>query len=303
VNAAPVLLGYAGAVGFLAPRLLLRSAWPYRAPALAVASWLALSASFTVTVALAAYQLAAPTEHLHADLIGLLHSCGLTTNTGAPDHTAAARLAVVLPAFVVLLVLASFVFEALRGRLTRSRHRKVLDLVGRRSARLGATVLDHELPAAYCLPGHRPRVVVSAGALRLLSAGQLDAVLAHERAHIAGRHHLALAATEAFARIFGPLPLARRAKQQTAVLLEMIADDRALRRQPREVLAAAMYDMAAGAAPAGAFAVGGPSALIRLRRVLTPQRRPHAALRACVAVAAAAVPLIPLLLGCVHGIT
>ncbi|MEU6223835.1 M56 family metallopeptidase [Streptomyces sp. NPDC047042] len=303
MNAVPVLLGYAGAVGFLAPRLLLRSAWPYRAPALAVASWLALSASFTVTVALAAYQLAAPTEHLHANLIGLLHSCGLTIGLGAADPTVAARPAVALPAFVVFLVLGSFAFEALRGRRTRSRHRRVLDLVGRRSARLDATVLDHELPAAYCLPGHRPRVVVSAGALRLLSAGQLDAVLAHERAHIAGRHHLALAATEAFAKIFDPLPLARHARHQTALLLEMIADDRALRRQPRAVLAAAMYDMAAGAAPAGAFAVGGPSALLRLRRVLAPQRRPHAALRGSVALSAAAVPLIPLLLGCVHGIS
>jgi hypothetical protein len=295
-----VLLGHAVAVGILAPRLLLRSAWPYRAPALAVASWLGLSVSFTVAIALASYQLAAPTEHLHVSLIGLLHSCGLATDAAAPDPTVSARLAVALPALVVLLVLGSFAFEVLRGLRVRSRHRKVLDLVGRRSPRLRATVLDHELPAAYCLPGHRPRVVVSAGALRLLSAGQLDAVLAHERAHIAGRHHLALAASGAFVRIFGPLPLARHCGQQTAVLLEMIADDRALRRQPREVLAAAMYGMAAGAAPAGAFAVGGPSALIRLRRVLAPQRRPHAALRGAVAVAAAAVPLIPLLLGCTH---
>ncbi|GGZ98975.1 M56 family metallopeptidase [Streptomyces bluensis] len=300
MNAAPLLLGYAGAVGFLAPRLLLRSAWPYRAPTLAVTSWLALSASFTVAVGLAVYQLASPTEHLHANLVDLLHSCGLTTDTAAPDPTAAARLAVALPAFVVLLVFGSFLFEVLSGRRTRSRHRKVLDLVGRRSPRLDATVLEHDHPAAYCLPGHRPRVVVSAGALRLLSPGQLDAVLAHERAHIAGRHHLALAAGTAFARVFGPLPLARHGRQQTAVLLEMIADDRALHRQPREVLAAAMYGMAAGAAPAGAFAVGGPTALVRLRRILAPQRRPHAVLRVSVAVAAVTVPLVPLLLGCVH---
>nr|WP_241266475.1 M56 family metallopeptidase [Streptomyces scabichelini] len=118
------------------------------------------------------------------------------------------------------------------------------------------------------MPGHRPRVIVSAGALRLLSAGQLDAVLAHERAYIAGRHHLVLAASEAFTRVFGRLPPARHAKEQTAMLLEMIPDDRALRRQPREVLAAAMYDMAAGTAPVGALAVSGPSALIRLRRAL-----------------------------------
>jgi beta-lactamase regulating signal transducer with metallopeptidase domain len=302
VSAALVLLGYAAAVGSLAPRLLLRSAWPHGTPALAVAVWLSLSASFTLAVALAAYYLAAPTEHLHAGLIGLLHSCGLTDASATPDPTIAARLAVALPLSVILLVLGRFVFEVLRGRRTRARHRKVLDMVGRRSPGLRATVLEHELPAAYCLPGHRPRVVVSAGALRLLSAEELDAVLEHERGHIMGRHHLALAASEAFAKIFGRLPLARHAREQTAVLLEMIADDRALRRQPREVLATAMYEMAAGSAPVGAFAVGGPSALIRLRRVLTPQRRPHAALRSSVAAVAVAVPLIPLFVGCPHGI-
>ena len=303
MTAAWVLVGYAGVIGFVAPRLLLRSSWPYRAPALALAAWLALSASFTVTVALATHRLAAPTEHFHAGVIGLLHSCGLTADTVTTDDPAvAARLAVTLPAVVVLLVLSSFAFEVLRGLRLRSRHRRVLDLVGRRSSWLRATVLDHERPAAYCLPGHRPRVVVSAGAMRLLSAAQLDAVLAHEHAHIAGRHHLVLAASQAFARVFGPLPLARHGREQTAVLLEMIADDRALRRQPRQVLAAAMYDMAAGSAPAGAFAVGGPSALTRLRRVLAPQRRPHAALRSAVAAAVVAAPSAPLLMGCLHGL-
>ncbi|MGA5189254.1 M56 family metallopeptidase [Streptomyces griseoincarnatus] len=301
MNATPALLGYAATVGFAAPTLLLRSTWPHRAPVLAVAVWHGLSVSFTVAVALAAYHLATPTEHLHVGLIGLLHSCGLTTATASPDPTTVGRLAVALPVSVVLMVFGFFVLEVLRGRRTRSRHRHVLDMVGRRSPQLCATILEHDLPAAYCLPGHRPRIVVSAGAVRLLSAGQLQAVLEHERAHIVGRHHLALAATQAFARVFRRLPLARHAQEQTALLLEMIADDRALRRQPREVLATAMYEMAASMAPAGAFAVGGPSALIRLRRVLAPQQRPHIAVRGSVAAAAAMVPLIPLLLGCVHG--
>ncbi|MDO0930694.1 M56 family metallopeptidase [Streptomyces sp. DG2A-72] len=300
MNAVPALLGYAAGVGFLAPRLLLHSAWPHRAPALAVAVWHGLTVSFTIAVALAAHHLASPTEHLHADLIGVLHSCGLTNATAAPDPTIIDRLAVGLPLLAVLLVLGCFVFEVLHGRRARTRHREVLDMVGRRSQHLRATILEHELPAAYCLPGHNPRVVVSAGALRLLSPGQLDAVLEHERSHIAGRHHLALAATEAFARVFRRLPLAHHAREQTAVLLEMIADDRALRRQSREVLASAMYEMAAAkAAPAGAFAVGGPSAVVRMRRVLIPQRRPHVALLGSVTAAAAVVPVLPLLFGCV----
>ncbi|MFP8958992.1 M56 family metallopeptidase [Streptomyces nanhaiensis] len=302
MNAAPALLGYATAVGFLAPKLILRGTWSHRAPVLALSVWHGLSVSFTLAVALAAYHLATPVEHVHAGLVGLLHSCGLITTTATPDPTIADFLAIALPLSVVLLVLGCLAFEVLRARRVRSRHRAVLDVVGRRSPQLRATVLEHDRPAAYCLPGHSPRIVVSAGALRLLSAEQLDAVLEHERAHVAGRHHLALAAAEAFSKVFRRLPLAWHSREQTSMLLEMIADDRALRRQPRQVLATAMYEMVAGGAPAGAFAVGGPSALVRLRRLLTPQQRPHIAFRGSVAAAAGAMPLVPLLVGCMTGI-
>ncbi|MCX5302772.1 M56 family metallopeptidase [Streptomyces sp. NBC_00160] len=298
MNAAPALLGYAAVVGFLAPQLMLRSTWPHRAPALAVVVWHGLAVSFTAALALAAYHLAVPTEHLHAGLVGLLHACGLSSSSSAPSADIADGLAIALPILVILLPLSLFAYELVRASRARSRHRRTLDMVGRRSSRLRATVLEHDLPAAYCLPGHSPRIVVSEGALRLLSDEQLDAVLEHERAHVAGRHHLPRAAAEAFARLFRRLPLARHAKEQTAILLEMIADDRAMRRHPREVLATAMYEMAAGKAPAGGFAVGGPTALVRMRRVLAAQRRPHVALRGSVAAAALLVPLLPLLVGC-----
>jgi hypothetical protein len=41
--------------------------------------------SFSIGVALSAYNLAMPTEHLHAGLVGLLHSCGLDRGSGRPD--------------------------------------------------------------------------------------------------------------------------------------------------------------------------------------------------------------------------
>jgi Zn-dependent protease with chaperone function len=265
---------------------------------LAAAVWHALAVSFSMSVALAAYHLAIPTEHLHAGLAGFLHSCGLTPGTSAAKPDTADRLAIALPISVGLLLLGAFAFEVLRARRQRSRHLEVLDLVGRRSDRLRATVLEHALPAAYCLPGRYPRIVVSEGALRLLSGEQLDAVLEHERAHIAGRHHLVLAAAKAFAKVFRWVPLARHAREQTALLLEMIADDRALRHHSREVLATAMCEMAAAKAPRGAFAVGGPHALVRLQRVLTPRKHPHPAVWGSLAVAAVAAPLFPLLVAC-----
>lgn len=298
MNAAPVLVGYTAFVGFVAPRILLRSAWPHRAPALGLAVWYALMVSFSIGAALSGYNLAMPAEHLDAGLVGLLHACGFTAEAGRPGHGAAHPLAVVLPAAVGIALVASFSFHVVRAHRARARHRKAVDLVGHRSARLGVTVLPYDVPAAYCLPGRRPRIVLSDAAVRVLTSEQLGAVLEHERAHITGRHHLALAVGQAFHSVFRRLPLAHHAREQTALLLEMVADDRALHSHSDEALATAMYEMAAARTPKGALSAGGHTVLIRLRRVLGPRRAPHPVLCGVVAAAALAVPLLPLLVAC-----
>ncbi|WP_030674363.1 M56 family metallopeptidase [Streptomyces cellulosae] len=302
MNVAAVLVVYTTVVGFAAPRLILRARWPHRAPALAAAVWQALAVSFSIGIALFAHHLAMPTEHLHAGLVGLLHSCGFDVEVGRPDPGLTDPLAVGVPAAVAIALAASFTFQVMRARRARAAHREALDLVGRHSARLSATVLPYDLPAAYCLPGRRPRVVVSDAAVRALTPEQLGAVLEHEQAHIAGRHHLVLASVEAFHSVFRRLPLARHAREQTALLLEMIADDRALRHHSDEVLATAMYEMAAARPPAGALAAGGHTVLIRLQRVLGPREAPHPALWSSVAAVAVAVPLLPLLVACPPGL-
>ncbi|MFJ3895568.1 M56 family metallopeptidase [Streptomyces sp. NPDC090083] len=298
MNAVPVLAAYTAAVGFAAPPLLLRAGWTHRAPALAAAVWHILLVSFSIGAALTAYNLVMPAEHLEAGMVGLLHSCGLARGQGGPDSHAADRLAAALPSAIGLALAAAFAFHVARARRARSRHRAAVDLVGRHSARLRATVLPYDTPAAYCLPGRRPRVVISDAAVRELTADQLGAVLEHERGHIAGRHHLALALTQSYRSVFRGLPLARHAREQTALLLEMAADDRALRRHSGEALATAMYEMAAARTPKDAFAAGGQTVLIRLRRVLGPRAAAHPVLRASVAVLAAALPLLPLLIAC-----
>jgi len=302
VNAAPALAAYTAAVGFAAPHLLLRSRWTHRAPALAAAVWHALAVSFSIATALTAATLATPTEHLHAGLLGLLHTCGLTESAKQPSPDTADRLAVGLPVAIGIALVASFVFHVVRARRVRTQHREAVDLVGRHSARLCATVLPYDTPAVYCLPGRHPRIVISDAAVRQLTPEQLGAVLEHEQAHIAGRHHLVLAAVEAFHTVFPWVPLARHAREQTALLLEMIADDRALRRHSHEVLATAMYEMAAARAPKGALAAGGHTVLIRLQRVLGPRRAAHPALWGSVAAAALVVPLLPLLVACPPGL-
>ncbi|MFE4451212.1 M56 family metallopeptidase [Streptomyces sp. NPDC056796] len=294
MNAAPALLGYAAAVGILAPRLMARDNWTHRAPALAVTVWLTLAGSFSLCLALGALHLATPHAHLH----GVIYTCRValgidSPSSAVPDYAGHAAAGTVAAALVT-----AFALCVRRARAIRSRHRRVLDLVGRPSAELRATVLEHAAPVAYCLPGHRPRIVVSTGAVTLLSGKQLDAVLEHERAHVAGRHHLVLAAVEAFAAVFRRLPLAAVMRRHVPLLLEMVADDRALRGAERDVLATAMYEMAAAAVPEGALGAGGQSVVVRLQRILAPARSTNLAARACIVASALLVALLPVLVVC-----
>ncbi|MET4926243.1 M56 family metallopeptidase [Streptomyces sp. PSRA5] len=303
MTTAAVLAGYALLMGSAAPYLLARASWLHRAPAAAITAWLGLAATFVVSGALAFYHLLLSEPHVHDGLVGLLTACGLMTGGPARDTppTPTDLAAVLLPATLVLLPAVALVRISWRAHRARRRQRDLLALVGSPAPRYGATVVEHAVAAVYCLPGRAPRVVVTSAALRVLSEEQLRAVLAHEQAHIAGRHHLVRAAMEAFAHAFPGLPLARLAREQTALLLEMVADDRALRGHPREVLAAAMYEVAAGQTPRVALGAGGSGSLIRMRRVLDPYPKPGRATGLGIVLASAAAPLLPLLIACGPG--
>ena len=294
------LAGYAGLVGVAVPPLLARARWAHRAPGVAVLAWQGLMVTFVVATALAVYHLVTAEQHMHDGLVGLLTACGVAADAPAgkasPDFGDA--LVIAAPLTVLLLPIGWLVRCAWRARRARTRQLDLLTLVGEPAPEYGATIVDYDVPAIYCLSGRGSHIVVTQGALDALSEEQLRAVVDHERAHIVGRHHLLKVLVDAFSRAFRGLPLARLAKEQTNLLLEMIADDRALRFHSREVLATAMYEVAAGRVPQVALGAGGSGALIRLRRVLIPQPRPHRAAWLGIVAASVAAPLLPLLVAC-----
>ncbi|MFI8963909.1 M56 family metallopeptidase [Streptomyces sp. NPDC053493] len=290
-------LGLVLCTGFLVPWLLVRARWTQQVPRLALAVWAASGALFAGCAALLPAQLIlpSPTGHRVSDALFALQlpPAERLLRLSAREYTA---LAVALA--VLAVPVAGFVRALLRARHERRRHAETLRLVGRYDPGLGATVLDHARPAVYCLPGRSRRVVVSSGALATLTTPQLDAALAHERAHIAGRHHLLVAAAESFAAVFPRLPLARHGGTAVPLLLEMTADDRALRRCSRDALATALYALASGRAPREAFGAGGPSAALRMRRILTPHSAGHPVLRGMLTIAAAGLAAAPLIIAC-----
>ena len=169
------------------------------------------------------------------------------------------------------------------GRRTRA-HAEAARITGRRlpakgdsERRVGgraAVVLDVPQRAAYCVPGRPAAIVLTSGALAVLDRPQLGAVLAHERAHLAGRHHLLISLSRGLAASFPGVPVFTRGPAEVARLAELCADDAAARRSGRPVLLAALLAMGTGAAvPAPALAVTSGAVSARVHRLLDPPRR------------------------------
>ena len=198
------------------------------------------------------------------------------------------------------------------GSQTRSHARAAL-LVGRAIAGQARTVmLDDPRPAAYCVAGRPAAIVVTSGALAVLDPPQLRAVLAHEGAHLAHRHHALATVTRGLAAAFPGVPLFTRGAAEVARLTEMAADDTAARASGRPALVTALIAIATGAAvsstgslgaavPAGAMAAAARAVPDRVERLLRPSSPARsaafaAALTLTLAVLAAAPPALTLLL-------
>ncbi|GAA4626377.1 hypothetical protein GCM10023196_034380 [Actinoallomurus vinaceus] len=293
-----LLLGYALLLATAGTALLRRASWPSRAPLLAIAAWQALSASVVGSVILAG--LTATTAATRAGVVS--GRCyGPVEWPCAPDTLSVAAVPVATGAVLALTVAARVLWCLCSAYGVASRERRLrrdgLALVGRPDARLGVTVVDHDAPAVYCVPGRHGRIVVTSGALAALDEDQLAAVLAHERAHLRQRHHLALTAAQALARAFGPLPVFTAAREQIAFLVELAADDAAAKGSGRLTVAEALLALAE-AIPAGAMApalaAGGTTTGARARRLITgtrPLGRTRALLGLAVATAVLTAPL------------
>lgn len=261
-----VLLAVAG------PGVLRRGSWASRAPRLGILAWQGLSAAFLLAVTLAGLALAVPSASLAGGLAQVLRSCAMAIRDAysSPGGAAAAGSGLVLAAGICARVAWCTFTAAWRARGLRNGHTDGLALVGRFDATVGATVLDVSAPSVYCVPGRTRHIVVTSSALRALDPGELAAALAHERAHLAGRHHLVLIGARALATAFPRVPLLAAACQEVGRLVELLADDRAARDLPRRTVAAALLALADARAPAAALAAGGPTTPGRVRRLISP---------------------------------
>jgi Zn-dependent protease with chaperone function len=235
-------------------------------------------------------------------LFGLFRVAGTFWAKGTvPTIVVAMRLACLAAGLALFASLCWVLFAAGCAVLqARRRQRVLLTLLAHGDPKVpGALVVDHPTAAAYCLPGLRSHIVVSVGTLQLLGHGELAAVLAHERAHLRERHDLVLLPFTALRRAFPKSATCTDAHHAVALLVEMLADDRALRTRPtRELVSALVRFGTAGTcpAPAGALAAAEGEVAARVTRLLQPVRPLPAVAVAAICLAAALLIAAPVTL-------
>jgi Zn-dependent protease with chaperone function len=255
-----------------------RSTWTTRAPRAAIALWQAIG--LTGALASVGVGLALATAPLHTGMmlgVGELLR-GPSAGRPLPINGLEEAVGLTLSANVVAVLVAGVVICAARTIASRRRHRILLDLVSLRSDQApGAVLLSDSRATAYCLPGRRSRIVISAGALELLDSRELAAVVDHERGHVQERHHLILLPFASMIEMLNWMPYVARAPRAVRALLEMAADDYATRSHPPRVLASALIRMVhPSSVPTCAFGATSGSVTIRVRRLIDPNRKSKA---------------------------
>jgi hypothetical protein len=294
-----------------------RANWPRRSPAAAILLWQALGLASGLAAVGTLIGLALPASRgglvlsvLRAagllgrgGVFGLAGSFGLSGVDGVPLLVVAVRLACLAAGLALLASLCWVLLAASVAALqARRRQRALLTLLAHGDPKVpGALVVDYPSAAAYCLPGlrSRSRIVVSVGAIELLGRGELAAVLAHERAHLRERHDLVLLPFTALRRAFPRSATCTGAQHAVALLIEMLADDRALRGRPaRELVSALVRFGTAGTcpAPAGALAAAEGEVAARVTRLIQPIRPLPAVAVMAVCLAAALLVAAPVTL-------
>lgn len=234
-----LLAGLAVLLAGPVPALMARGTWMRRTPFAAILLWQAVA--IAAVLAAVGAGLATVTRWSH----------------GEPDNLAPFLVAVFALALTVVVVgrlLVSGHRTGVQLRATRRRHREQLDLVSTRSGSGRVLVVDHDVPVAYCLPSMaQPRVVLSVGAMERLAPAELDAVFAHEKAHLSGRHDLVLELFTVVHRAFPRWVSSDAALREVKLLVEVLADRAALKVGTPRDLGRALLAMAEGRAPLGAL--------------------------------------------------
>src|SRR5215210_4454322 len=202
-----------------------------RPPAIGVLLWsssLALRALSTFLLVVAGLALAASSDYAQdvAHVVWHTDLPSAVSQTGADGH-AIVDVALLLPAFFM----AFAVGYGVRRSIQAAGHlRRAVDRTRLGEGPDGSVLVAEPLPMVAAIGLVRSRIVVSAAALNVLDADEMQAAIAHERAHISRGHRFLLLFAGLCATVARWQPGTTSAWRELRYQLERDADRSATRR-------------------------------------------------------------------------
>ncbi|GLY68795.1 M56 family metallopeptidase [Amycolatopsis taiwanensis] len=297
--AALSLLAGAVAAGWLVPGGLRALDRGRRDPAMLIVCWLLSMLGVALTAVAAVILLLLPTQGSLGGLLATAHTCWRAIQHGSPP--AVEQVGGLLGVLVLLVLAARLVIAGIVGIRQRARMRReqlaTLRIAGRSDGGMPATLwLAHDRPLAFSLGGRRGVIVATEGLHRHLPGDAVAAVLAHERAHLKGKHHQLIALAECLRLALPFLPLFRQATAALRELVELAADVAATRECGARAVRSALLGVSGCGAPAAALAMARDAVDLRLARlergVLPPAGLRRAAICGAAGMTAAALPFV-----------
>ncbi|BBY31551.1 M56 family metallopeptidase [Mycolicibacterium sediminis] len=276
MSVAAGLLLYAALMSWWGPRVLAKITTRGINPLLGVTAWLTAIVGVLGAWAAAMVVLALDAaDALSNSVVGTM-CLEILGHLGQIDmaRPVAATIAVTLigTSLALSLVFGLRIARTLRTlRTTSHEHAMAARVVGRPTPWRDVFVVNADQAAAYCVSGRPRAIVVTSAALASLEDDQLAAVLAHEYAHLTGRHHQLLMVLRAAAAGLPSLPLLAAGPDAVSRLLEMNADDSAARRHGRHPLLCGMAALVGRpTVPAAALGAAHTAVLDRAARLAAP---------------------------------
>ncbi len=308
IAALALLLG-AGAAGWLIPRQLQRIDLRRRDPLPVIVSWLLSMAGVALAAATGVLLLLLPGHGGIGSLVAVLHHCWAAVQHGSPPQVE--EFGGVLGVLVLMAAAARLAVVGIRLCRRRAQagrdHFAVLRVAARVDTGAPITLwLPHDRPLAFSLAGRPGTVVATDGLTRHLPADAVAAVLAHEHAHLRGRHHLLMAIVDALSAVLPFVPLFKRAPAAIRELAELAAAIRKLAELAADIAAvrtcgapavrAALHGVAHHGTPGTALAIANDAIDLRLARLDAEASAPGRIRRAATCgVAGAIATMVPFL--------
>jgi beta-lactamase regulating signal transducer with metallopeptidase domain len=308
VALALLLLG--GLAAAMAPRVLARSSWSDREPVLALWMWQCVVAAVLLCCVLAMTLFASDAwQAVRGQVFApapqqAMEAYALSAD-GRPWAAAMAALLLAGGVWPAAMLIREVCATRARRRRRRAGLRTRSPLLPGEEDSCGErlVVLEGERPDAWWLPGTTPRLVITTAALRRLRGRQLDAVLAHEEGHVRARHDWLLHCSSALAAGFPQVPVFRAFRYQMHRLVELAADDMASRRHGRLTTALALVGLNEDRGVFGPCTPVHSQLPQRVSRLLSSAERLPVARRLRMTALASLVPVIPLLVTFIPGLT